>query len=79
VILFHLVAYWYQTLWQAQKISREKIFREKVNRQKITQQHVQIFEAIKDRDSDQAKKAISIHIEFVEKELRKVISEQDEH
>lgn len=73
IILSHLMAYWYQTLWETQKLSREKIFKKEENRQLITQQHLEIFEAIKSKDGKLAGEEASKHIDFVEKELKKVI------
>lgn len=70
----HLMASCYHLLWNTQKMSREKIFRKKSNRQVIAEQHLRIFEAINERDPQRASREARQHIEFVEKELRKVLS-----
>ena len=72
----HLMASCYQILWNTQKVSREKIFKNKGNRKLISEQHVKIFEAIRDRAADRAAKEARNHIDFVERELRKVLAEE---
>ncbi len=72
----HLMATWYNLLWNTQKVSREKIFKKKGNRQLIAEQHQRIFEAIKNGDKNRASREAKKHIEFVEKELRKIIGEE---
>lgn len=69
----HLMASCYHLLWKTQRISRQKIFRKKQNRYLIAEQHLKIFEAIKNRDPHKARKEAGNHIDFVEKELRKII------
>lgn len=72
----HLMASCYQILWDTQKVSREKIFKKKGNRKLISEQHLKIFEAIRDRAADRAAKEARNHIDFVERELRKVLAEE---
>jgi len=69
----HLMATWYNLLWKTQKVSREKIFKNPENRKRIADQHLRIFLAIKERDPERASKEARRHIEFVEKQLRKII------
>lgn len=69
----HLMASCYRLLWDAQKMSREKIFRNRQNRRRIAEQHRRIYEAIRRRDPEEARKAAQVHIDFVEEELRKII------
>ncbi len=71
----HLMATWHNLLWNTQKLSREKIFRKEENRKMIAEQHLNIFRAIKERNKDRASIEAKKHIDFVEKELRKVIAE----
>ncbi|MEW6668113.1 MAG: FadR/GntR family transcriptional regulator [Thermodesulfobacteriota bacterium] len=71
----HLTASFYHLLWDTQKISREQIFRHMGNRKKIVQQHMRIFRAIRDRDSQRASEEARKHIQFVESELRRVLGE----
>ena len=73
----HFMASCYQILWDTQKVSREKIFKKKGNRKHIAEQHVKIFEAIRDKAPDRAAREARNHIDFVESELRKVLSEED--
>lgn len=71
----HLMATWYNLLWNTQRVSRKKIFRKKGNRELIAEQHLNLFKAIKEGDKERASKEARKHIEFVEQELRKIISE----
>jgi GntR family transcriptional repressor for pyruvate dehydrogenase complex len=72
----HLMATWYNLLWNSQRLSREKIFRKKGNRKKIAQQHLSIFEAIQRHDKQGASRAAREHIQFVEDELKKILEEE---
>jgi GntR family transcriptional repressor for pyruvate dehydrogenase complex len=71
----HLMATWYNLLWNTQRVSRKKIFRKKGNRELIADQHLKLFKAIKERDKERASKEARKHIEFVEQELRRIIAE----
>ena len=73
----HLMASCYQILWDTQKVSREKIFKNKVNRKLIAEQHEKIFEAIREGAADRAARESRNHIDFVERELRKILAEED--
>ncbi len=75
-IFSHLTASCYHLLWDAQKISREKIFQRKENRQLIAGQHLGLFEAIRERNPKRASQTAREHIDFVERELRKMIGEK---
>jgi GntR family transcriptional repressor for pyruvate dehydrogenase complex len=70
----HLMASCYYILWNTQKVSREKIFKKEGNRKLIASQHVKIFEAIREGAADRAAKEARNHIDFVERELRKVLA-----
>lgn len=76
-ILSHLMAFCYHLLWNTQRIARKRIFRKDENRKLIADQHLKLFEAIKDRDGDRASTEARNHIDFVEKELRRVIVEEN--
>lgn len=69
----HLMASCYHLLWNTQRVSRDRIFQKKVNRKLIAQQHLRIFEAIRDRDSQSASREAISHIDFVEAQLREII------
>ncbi len=76
-ILSHLTASCYHILWSTQKLSRKKLFKKKENKRLIADQHMRIFKAIAAKDPDLASKEAAAHIEFVEKELRKIISDEN--
>ncbi len=75
-ILSHLTASCYNILWNSQKMSRKKLFKRKENSQRIAEQHLRIFKAIKAKNPAEASRRAREHIDFVEKELRKIISEE---
>jgi GntR family transcriptional regulator, transcriptional repressor for pyruvate dehydrogenase complex len=68
-VFSHLFASWYHLLWNTQQVARDKIFRKKGNRTIIADQHRRLFEAIRDRDRDQASRVATSHIDFVTREL----------
>ena len=70
-ILTHLMVTWYRLLWDCQKVSRERLFSKEKNRKLLLNQHIEIFEAIKNREREKAGKAAQRHILFVEEELKK--------
>lgn len=70
----HLMASWYNLLWNTQRVSREKIFRKDENRRLIADQHMRIFQSIKARDPKGASREAREHIEFVEKELKEILN-----
>lgn len=74
-VFSHLMSSCYQLLWNTQKMSREKIFKKEGNRDLIGEQHLKIFEAIKRKDPREASREAVKHIDFVEAELRKIISQ----
>jgi len=73
-ILSHLMATWYQLLWDCQKISREKLFSKEKNKKLLLYQHIEIFEAIRDHEMKRAGEAAKRHILFVEEELKKYLN-----
>ncbi len=75
-VLSHLTASCYNILWNTQKMSRKKLFKKKDNKRLIAEQHMKIFKAIKSKRPNQASKEARAHIDFVERELRKIISEE---
>ncbi|MDF2840109.1 MAG: GntR domain protein [Clostridia bacterium] len=56
-------------LVQNMRSSRQYMFNKKENAEKLYLQHLNIFNAIKDRKQDLAKQAMFDHLDFVEKEL----------
>jgi len=72
----HLMASWYNLLWNTQRVSREKLFRKESNRRFIADQHMRIFQAIKDRDPKRASREARDHIAFVERELREILKQE---
>jgi GntR family transcriptional regulator, transcriptional repressor for pyruvate dehydrogenase complex len=75
-ILSHMMAFCYNLLWNSQRIAREKIFKKERNRKLICSQHTKIFEAIKDKDCARATKMARKHIDFVERELKRITAEE---
>lgn len=75
-ILSHLMATWYRLLWDCQKVSREKLFSKEENRKLLLNQHIEIFEAIRNREREKAGEAAQRHILFVEEELKKDLQEK---
>jgi len=76
-ILSHLMATWYHLLWDCQKVSRERLFNNEKNRELLLNQHIEIFEAIKNRERERAGEAAQRHILFVEEELKKYLREEE--
>jgi len=74
--LSHLMNFCHQLLWNTQKMARQKIFIHETNRRLIVESHRRIFEAIKNGDPEKASREARDHIDFVEKELKKVIAEE---
>ena len=72
----HLMATWYNLLWDTQRMSREQLFKKKGNRRLIAEQHLRIFKAIKDREPLRASKEARRHNDFVEVELREIIQQK---
>ncbi len=77
-ILSHLMATWYHLLWNCQKVSREKLFSKEKNRKLLLNQHIEIFEAIKNRERERAGEAAQRHILFVEEELQRDFQDEAE-
>ena len=75
-VLSHMMAFCYNLLWNSQKIARKRIFKKEGNRKVIAEQHSQLFEAIRDRDCKRASAAARKHIDFVERELKKITLEE---
>jgi GntR family transcriptional repressor for pyruvate dehydrogenase complex len=75
-LLSHLMGFCYHLLWNTQRLAREKIFTKEKNRKLIVENHLRIFEAIKNGDADGASEEARNHIDFVERELRKVLAEE---
>jgi DNA-binding FadR family transcriptional regulator len=71
----HLMASCYHLLWDTQKISRARIFKRKDNPKRIVEQHRRIVQGIKDRDAERAGREAGRHIDFVERELRMIMAE----
>ena len=76
-ILTHLMVTWYRLLWDCQKGSRERLFSKEKNRKLLLNQHIEIFEAIKNREKENAGEAAQRHILFVEEELKKYLQEEE--
>jgi len=76
-ILTHLMVTWYRLLWDCQKVSRERLFSKEKNRKLLLNQHIEIFEAIKNREKENAGEAAQRHILFVEEELKKYLQEEE--
>jgi GntR family transcriptional repressor for pyruvate dehydrogenase complex len=77
-VFSHLMASCYHLLWDALAISREKLFRRRENRPLITEQHRSLLSAIRDRDEDRASREAESHIDFVERELRRILAEENQ-
>lgn len=71
----HLMASCYRLLWDTQRMSRERIFQKEENRKLIAEQHQKVIKAIEERDPEKAGREARKHIDFVEQEMRKIISE----
>ncbi len=74
----HLMASCYHLLWNTQKLAREKIFLKKGNRENIADQHIRIFDAIRRKDTRAAAREARKHIDFVERELRRIMAAEEE-
>jgi GntR family transcriptional repressor for pyruvate dehydrogenase complex len=77
-VFSHMMASCYHLLWGALTLSREKLFRRKENRSLITEQHLDLFTAIRDRDKKRASREAERHIDFVERELRRIMAEESQ-
>ena len=75
-LVTHLISTWYNLLWKTQRMARKKIFRHKGNRQTISNQHLAIFKAIEAGDKDMASRTAREHVDFVDRELRRILSEE---
>ncbi len=72
-IFSHLMASCYDILWNTHIVSRETLFRKEGNREIIARRHLNIFEAIQDRDAERAAREARRHIDFLAKELRQML------
>jgi GntR family transcriptional repressor for pyruvate dehydrogenase complex len=68
-ILSHLMANLFDLLWRSQKLAREIILREKQNKEKLLAQHLDILEAVRNRDPEKAEDAALAQLDFVETQL----------
>ncbi|EEG77389.1 FadR/GntR family transcriptional regulator [Dethiobacter alkaliphilus] len=59
--------------------SREKLFETPGNKLKLLQQHKEIYRAIAERDSEEAREAMRAHLRFVRKEITTYEEEREEN
>jgi GntR family transcriptional repressor for pyruvate dehydrogenase complex len=65
-VLSHIASTLLSLLHQAQRVTRQVMFEETINRERLLQQHRAIFDAIRERNPDQAGEAMRTHLDYAE-------------